>query len=166
MNWDAIGAVGEWAGAISVFATLLYLAKQVQSQNKTARYSAWQSLQSEFIRFNEKFVENPDVYWAFVKGLENPDELTENESALFQATIRNEFNGALMTWKAFQEDQISEREWTGVARWYAHDFSTPGGRRFRELNLEVFPEFWESLEEHSDSGYRAATVWGAKPSDA
>ena len=35
MNWEIIGATGEWAGAIAVFVTLVYLAKQM-SQNPRA----------------------------------------------------------------------------------------------------------------------------------
>jgi len=36
VNWDAIGALAELAGAIAVFATLVYLAVQVKQSNKLA----------------------------------------------------------------------------------------------------------------------------------
>jgi hypothetical protein len=35
MNWDAIGATGEWAGAIAVVATLVYLSMQVRQNTKS-----------------------------------------------------------------------------------------------------------------------------------
>ena len=40
MDWAAIGAVGEVAGAIAVFATLLYLSIQVREGNKQAELEA------------------------------------------------------------------------------------------------------------------------------
>lgn len=40
MNWDAIGASGEVVGAITVLATLIYLARQVRQSNRIAVASA------------------------------------------------------------------------------------------------------------------------------
>jgi len=40
MNWDAIGATGEWAGAIAVVATLGYLAVQIRQNASSMRSSA------------------------------------------------------------------------------------------------------------------------------
>jgi hypothetical protein len=37
MNWEAIGAIGEVAGAIGVIATLIYLAIQIRSNTKAMR---------------------------------------------------------------------------------------------------------------------------------
>jgi hypothetical protein len=43
MNWDAIGAVGEWLGAIAVFVTLVYLALQVRHARAEVQRSLGQS---------------------------------------------------------------------------------------------------------------------------
>ena len=37
MNWEAIGALGEWAGALTVIATLVYLAIQVRQNSANTR---------------------------------------------------------------------------------------------------------------------------------
>jgi hypothetical protein len=37
MNWDAIGAIGEWAGALVVIFTLLYLARQIRENSRNTR---------------------------------------------------------------------------------------------------------------------------------
>ena len=42
MNWDAVGAIGETAGAVAVIATLFYLALQVKQATAVARASARQ----------------------------------------------------------------------------------------------------------------------------
>ena len=40
MNWDAIGAVGEIAGAVAVFASLVYLALQIRQNTRAIRGNA------------------------------------------------------------------------------------------------------------------------------
>jgi len=40
MNWEAIGALGEWAGALAVIATLVYLAIQVRQNSASIRSTA------------------------------------------------------------------------------------------------------------------------------
>ncbi len=37
MNWEAIGALGEWVGALAVLATLAYLALQVKQNSQSIR---------------------------------------------------------------------------------------------------------------------------------
>ena len=40
MNWEAIGAIGEVAGAVAVFASLVYLALQIRQNTRAIRGSA------------------------------------------------------------------------------------------------------------------------------
>ncbi len=42
MNWDAIGALGEIAGAVAVFASLVYLALQMRQNTRAIRGRAEQ----------------------------------------------------------------------------------------------------------------------------
>ena len=49
MNWDAIGATGEWAGAIAVVATLGYPAVQIR-QNASSMRSSTGSVQSSLAK--------------------------------------------------------------------------------------------------------------------
>ena len=37
MNWDAVGALGEWVGALAVLATLVYLAVQIKQNSQSTR---------------------------------------------------------------------------------------------------------------------------------
>ena len=43
MNWEAIGALGEVAGALTVFATLVYLATQIRQSRKATLADIYQS---------------------------------------------------------------------------------------------------------------------------
>ena len=43
MNWEAIGAIGETAGAVGVIVTLIYLAIQVRQNTRSSRLASFQS---------------------------------------------------------------------------------------------------------------------------
>jgi hypothetical protein len=59
MNWEAIGAVGEVAGAIAVVLSLMYLAHQVRTSNKLARAGAWRQPTSDLNSLNAAFAIDP-----------------------------------------------------------------------------------------------------------
>lgn len=44
MNWDALGAIAELAGAIAVFATLIYLAAQIRQNTASVTTSTYESV--------------------------------------------------------------------------------------------------------------------------
>ncbi len=54
MNWDAIGAIGEIAGAAGVILTLVYLTSQLRQNTRALRTSAYQM-------YNER----TDSFWDF-----------------------------------------------------------------------------------------------------
>ncbi len=146
MSWEIIAATGEWAGAIAVVATLFYLARQVRQQNRIARTQVWVSVQSDFNQFNQNFVDNPDKSRIYQTGLADPDGLSDADAVVFTQLMRVQFNTALATFKAYQEGLVSEQDWLVWARWFAHEwYGTPGGSRWREINANVFPAFWEAL---------------------
>jgi hypothetical protein len=70
MNWDAIGAIGEWAGAIVVVATLFYLASQVKQSQKMEKAVAQRDLLQRVSEWNNKINENLNGnYDNFILGL-------------------------------------------------------------------------------------------------
>lgn len=48
MNWDAIGAVGEIAGAAVVIATLVFLSRQIRQSNHIAQGQAMREIVGQF----------------------------------------------------------------------------------------------------------------------
>jgi hypothetical protein len=61
MNWDAIGAIGELVGAITVLITLVYLAIQVKQNSVLAKVQINQSGQETFSRYRRLCIENSAV---------------------------------------------------------------------------------------------------------
>ena len=48
MNWDAIGAIGEVAGALVVIVTLIYLSRQVRNNLIESRLAAVHELSATY----------------------------------------------------------------------------------------------------------------------
>jgi type III secretory pathway lipoprotein EscJ len=46
MNWEAIGAIGEWVGAVAVLATLIYLAVQIKQNTRQLKSNSLQNMAS------------------------------------------------------------------------------------------------------------------------
>ena len=49
MNWDAIGAVGEWAGALAVVASLIYVGFQLKQNTAAVRGERYHAISSDLI---------------------------------------------------------------------------------------------------------------------
>ncbi|MGB0133791.1 hypothetical protein, partial [Dokdonella sp.] len=72
MNWDAIGAIGEIAGAIGVIVTLLYLAIQLRQNTKASNAIAVQNSMENSARFSELISKDPELARTFYSGLSHP----------------------------------------------------------------------------------------------
>ncbi len=87
MNWDAIGAIGEILGALSVLITLIYLATQVSeakrstlAQIENAVLTAW----SEKISVMGESKEKASL---MQRGLNNYDDLESEERLMFHTIL-------------------------------------------------------------------------------
>ena len=52
MNWEAIGAIGEVLGAVSVLITLLYLSRQISASNKALDSTGATAMMEGYNEFN------------------------------------------------------------------------------------------------------------------
>jgi hypothetical protein len=58
-DWNAIGAIGELAGAVGVVVSLLYLATQIRQNTRSNRIAAKQTTTNQF----ETGAIGPDEWW-------------------------------------------------------------------------------------------------------
>jgi len=73
VNWEAIGAIGEIAGALGVIVTLIYLAIQLRQNTKASHATAVQSSMENSARFSELIASDIEVRRTFWVGLSNPE---------------------------------------------------------------------------------------------
>jgi len=61
MSWEAIGALGELVGAISVLLTLLYRAKQIKENSKLLTTSVYQTAIDGYNEMASMFLERLEI---------------------------------------------------------------------------------------------------------
>jgi hypothetical protein len=83
VNWDAVGAIGEIAGALAVVITLVFLSRQMR---ETARQLSLASATEANTLFNEAFApiyNNDHNMKIWVQGLREPASLCEDDLEIF-----------------------------------------------------------------------------------
>jgi len=150
MNWDAIGAIGEVAGAIAVFATLLYLAIQIRQSTRAATTQTYDSVISGFNDLNTVISGNSELAELFTNGLYDPELLTRYQSVQFTFQFRSYANQWLKLLRLYEQGVLEESEWTRFGTEAAQMFSTPGGKVFCEEN-GVFQDLYQAVDRFRDA---------------
>jgi hypothetical protein len=88
INWEAVGAIGEIVGAIAVFATLVYLARQMRQSNELLRAQARSVFLQNRERALQALYENDELVESMQKAGAN-QELTSLESKRLELYYRS-----------------------------------------------------------------------------
>jgi hypothetical protein len=119
MEWEAVGAVAEFVGALGVIASLAYLAHQIRIGTRTERARALQDLLNQNLALNTQI---------------------SGESDLFARAFEGEsFTGAeAVRWMAMQN--IGFRfQWRAIASPMQRIFELPAMRQYWEQAFALYP---------------------------
>ena len=94
MNWDAIGAIGEWAGAVAVVVTLFYLAMQVRQSNVVALAEAERDFWTTWHGVVNRVGVDLEAASLFQRGLHAFQSLSQPEKLMFHTQMCGPFNQA------------------------------------------------------------------------
>ncbi len=148
MNWEIVASTGEWAGAIAVVASLLYLARQIHISNLQSQAAARYSYLDAYGMANATIAASKESASVFERGLEG-GELVEGERLQFIVMLGQFLNTWGVMYDLHQEGQLPESQWVVVRSDIQASFSTEGGKRFWDEigRLNVSPEFAKWVEE-------------------
>ena len=94
MNWEALGAIGELIGAVTVLVTLLYLAKQIRDNSNMLSISAYQTALDGYNDLASKFFQDPDNARIsgnlFTDGFSELDDMDEYRLSMMWRTYMNQ----------------------------------------------------------------------------
>ena len=79
MNWDAIGAVAEIVGALTILLSVIYVAVQLRQSNTIAQGEAERDLHNHWMHGLESLVADKWTTETFLRGLADFDSLTSVE---------------------------------------------------------------------------------------
>ena len=162
MNWQAIGAIGELAGAVGVIATLGYLAFQIRQNNELLRSESRQALVANDVTSLTANLENTDVFAKLVSEGELSADDQLRLSFMYAIDLRNrEFeyfqytNGLLDedTWLAYRHVILINHS-TGLGRTWWDEI----GRGIVDLE---FTELVDKLlvNAQPDDTYKRMATW-------
>ena len=144
MNWDAIGAIAELAGAIGVVLSLVYLAIQIRQNTgqmertaRAARGAAYQDALANSQSYLTPVGENGELAEIFRMGLQDCDKLSEAERFRFMWIIGGYVTNMDNVFYQHQDGVISEERWQvtlNSLRWFIRN---PGFKQW-------WPEFDKS----------------------
>jgi hypothetical protein len=141
MNWDAVGAIGEIAGAIAVFVTLLYLAMQVRQTNKMARFETMREIIGQFNALNLLYATDSKLREVLLTEGVLP---VEQEEQLY-AYVDSYCNAWATAQSAFDQGQIDDALFNGVVRDVEIAITRwPSMRRAVERWVRNYPELASS----------------------
>ena len=104
MNWDALGAIGEIVGAVSVLATLIYLASQIRQTNEISRFGTTKDIMVKFDHLNEQLIAEPQLRHA----LHTSKPLTEEEEDMLYSFANSWANTWIICQSAYENGLIDE----------------------------------------------------------
>jgi hypothetical protein len=116
MNWDAIGAVGEIAGALGVILSLVYLASQIRSQNTESRLAVVTEWTNQWNGWTASFADNPQLSELWVKGSWDFLSLNPAEAVQYSAHCGRFFRIAEGLHRQFSQGRLEDGAWRGLAR--------------------------------------------------
>ena len=111
MNWDAIGAIGEIAGAAGVILSLIYLASQIRTQNTESRQNAVNNLTSQWDSFMGDMATNPELARIWDKGLQDFGALNATERVQFSTHLNRIFKINESMYRQYEIGTITAKQW-------------------------------------------------------
>jgi hypothetical protein len=131
MNWDAVGAIGEWAGAIVVVATLFYLATQVKQSQKMEKAVAQRDLLQRVADWSQRLNNTADgTLDQFVSGLREYSEASVEVQACINAYVGEFIFITEAALNMSQDGFFSDGTWDGIEGAALALVRTPGGAQY------------------------------------
>lgn len=128
VNWRAIGAIGEIAGAIGVILSLVYLGRQIHHQNRESRIQSVNELTRQWNDFLGVLTEHRDLCETWLQGMTSFHDLDPPRLVQFSACIGRLFRIYESLWQHNAEDRLTREMWHGVESAMQDAMSYPGVR--------------------------------------
>ncbi len=138
MNWDAIGAIGEIAGAAAVVLSLVYLAVQVRQNTQILRRSSTADAVSAWREWNGRLIDSADVTRIFRKGVEGLQHLDPDDRARFVALIGTFFKTFEDLHYQYLHGFMDPEVWRGWQVFGAIYLTSPGCRQYWDERRSAF----------------------------
>ena len=138
MNWDALGAMGELAGAFILIVSVIYLGRQVRESNAHAQADSERHVQESWNLILNNEVNNRDIIAVMTKGYGSFSDLEDIEKAIFVQTLGQKINHLEMVLRMESKGLLPEDIADTFRKIVLMYLGTPGGREFWSMSNGFF----------------------------
>lgn len=152
MNWEAIAAIAELAGALAVVISLVYLASQVRSGTRTLKTTTRDSSFVSLMDFNHAVMSDPDLAYIFQVGCHDYDALEERERARLVHVFYSFFKMFEKIYLHYLDGSVDESVWVHNKPMLLAYAIQPGAKYYLSLREKIFdPRYWNLLQSATSS---------------
>jgi hypothetical protein len=149
MSLEDLGNIGEFVAAVGVIVSLIYLAVQIRQNTRSLRAGAFQQYRQQSAELSRLLAE-PDMASVYRRGLDSPDQLTQEERTRFEAMMVFAFNSNENFFLLRQMGLLDDTLWAGgrtaYLRWLLrHDGAKEWWMRNRKMMSPAFCEYLATL---------------------
>jgi len=143
MGWDAIGAIGEVAGAVAVVLTLFYLARQIKTSSDVSKAELFERSNDRFSRVRSIVIQHPEI----ALNMRDPKGLTEEQFLIAQSIVLEIAFSYAVSYES-QGLVYSQDRWDVVeaANLYLGRYPAFRSHAIRQLRENAFEQFADELE--------------------
>ena len=148
MNWEALGAIGEVVGAVSVLITVLYLAVQIKESAKSQHTVSYNSMIEGYNTFISWCISTEELSKTSQRMFnETGEELTDLEIHRLNFMFRAFTNHIYRLFNLYEGGALSEEQWKINAVEADQIFNlTEFGKNFRKENM-AYASMWHWMEQ-------------------
>ncbi len=142
---QVLGNLGEFFGAIAVFATLAYLAVQIRQNTKAQQATAYDSNIRNLMHVRHAIFESSEMSAIYARGSDDPGGLNEEERLRYRLMVNN----ILMSFWHIRTGpaDLPEDLWKSQVPAIIRVVCCPGGKYFWEnYQTEFVPSFQNEIE--------------------
>lgn len=152
MNWDAIGAVGEIAGAGAVLISLIYLAVQIRNGRRSDQNIAASQAASQTTDWVGQIVLHGELNELYMRGSADFNSLTREEKNRFAWLIMQFLRSIEGIWHLYQSGTIDPDYWASYEATVRRILGNAGATRCFERNRELLSSRFVSAVDEMLSG--------------
>ncbi|NIR44180.1 MAG: hypothetical protein GWN99_08660 [Gemmatimonadetes bacterium] len=147
MNWEAIGAVGEAAGAVGVIVSLVYLAVQVRQNTRSVRGEMYESIVTAIVDLVEPLTQDQELARIFETAVEDWDAVSFEDRSRLVYLLFSVFKLFENLHYQFRQGTLDPSLWAGWHNLILSYYAMPGVRTWWQMRRLAFSaEFRDYLE--------------------
>jgi len=143
MTFEELGGFGEFIGAITVLASLVYVAREIRQNTKATQLSTLHASMDSAQKIFDAPVRDAELARIIRVGMGDLSQLTEDESARLRWWVIMVMRTAENTFVQHQAGMLDDHTWTARASAISDFFSAPAVR-----------EIWRSQPANYREDYR------------